>query len=234
MSVFLSKPVLTGTTLLTALASPFAFGTTIAETSFDTDSYIPFKTDNPTASEITLGAENPGYNFNFGVIEFDDLSTVPASGDKFLVVDLEAFVTLGAPPPGGGPPPAVLTPTGNATIKVVGLDSSYSDVYADPGTTASVWYDTFIGNPVADAEATVANAGLVYFDVTDVVDGWLANPSANNGFGLVVTSGQSVELGASDDFLPSGSVAPILSSVPEPTSLALLAMGTAGMLRRRR
>ena len=233
MSFSLTKPMIAGTAVLAAMAAPMAFSTTVAETSFDTDSYIPFATNNPTSSEITLGAVNPGYNFNFGVIEFDDLGSVPSTGDKFLVVDLEAFVTLGAPPPGGGPPPAVLTPTGNATIKVVGLTEDYSTAYPI-APSASGWFDAQIGNPAADAEETVTSAGLVYFDVTDVVDGWLANPSSNFGFGLVVSSGQSVELGASDDFLTSGSIAPILSSVPEPSSLALLALGAAGLLRRRR
>ena len=227
-----SNSMLAGTALLAALAGPVALGTTLVETSFDSDSYIPFATNNPTAPEITLGAVNPGYNFNFGVIEFDDLTLVPAIGDKFLVVDLEAFVTLGDPPPGGGPPPAVLTPTGNATIKVVGLTESYGTDYP-VAASASGWFDAQIGNPAADAEAAVTSAGLVSFDVTDVVAGWLADPSSNYGFGLVVSSGQSVELGAGDDFLPSGSVAPILSSVPEPGSMALFALGAVGLLRRR-
>ena len=244
--MFLLNPKAAISAAATALAvtAPSALGTTIATTTFDTDSYIPFKTNNSTATEITVGAVNPGYNFNFGVIEFGNLDGVSATGDKFLVVDLEAFVTLGDPPPGGGAPPTTLTPTGTATIKVVGLDSSYQSVYADGGTVASAWYDTYIGNATADAEATATNAGLVYFDVTEVVDAWLDTPSSNYGFGLVVTSGQSVELGAGPYevpdgnggviVVPTGSVAPALSTVPEPTSLALLAMGVTCVLRRRR
>lgn len=234
MVSYLRPTTLAAAALAAALAGPSASATTIATTTFDTDSYIPYKTNNATSSEITLGVPNPGYNFNFGVIEFDDLGAVPAGGSKFLVVDLEAFVTYGDAPEGGGPPPVELTPTGSATIKVVGLGSSYGEVYADAGTTASQWYDTYIGNADADATATPTNAGLVSFDVTEVVDGWLNDPTTNHGFGLVVASGQPVELGASSDFLTSDSVAPTLSTVPEPGSMAILALGAVGLLHRRR
>lgn len=215
------------------LAGNWSNAGTLATTSFDTDSYIPFRTNNPTSPEITLGAVNPGYNFNFGVIEFADLGSVPTDGPKFLAVDLEAFITLGDPPPGGGPPPAIPSPTGVATIKVVGLGESYNDDYAT-APSASDWFDTFIGDPDADATASPTTAGTVYFDVTDVVNGWLADPSSNFGFGLVVTSGQSVELGASSDFLPSGSIAPVLTTVPEPASMLLLGVGALALTRRRR
>lgn len=225
------KPAIYAAAIAAGLVGHSAMATT-ATTTFDSDSYIPFKTNNPTSPELTLGAVNPGYNFNFGVIEFDDLTGFSAAGSKFLVVDLEAFITLGAPPPGGGPPPAIPSPTGSATIKVVGLGANFADYSTAP--SASAWFDTYIGNPVADATASPTAAGLVSFDVTDVLNGWLANPSTNNGFGLVVSTGQSVELGASDDFLPSGSIAPILTTVPEPASLTLLAVGAMALTRRRR
>lgn len=230
--VCLQRTACLSVALTTAMMTTLTSATTIATATFDTDSYIPFKTNNPTASEITVGREVAGYNFNFGVIEFSDLSAVSSSGSKFLVVDLEAFVTL----VGGefGPPTPTFTTTGNSTLKVVALGSSYNGDYALPATVASTWYETNIGGVSPLSTATVTSAGPVYFDVTTAVDAWLANPSTNFGFGLVVTDGQNVELGASSDFLASGSIAPTLSSVPEPTSIALLAIGAAAVLRRRR
>lgn len=217
---------------LLACVSSAASAETLATASFDTDSYIPFRTNNLASPELSIGAYNPSYNFNFGIIEFADLSGVPTQGPKFLAVDLEAFVTLGDPPPGGGPPPPTFSPTGTATIKVVALDQSRANYFSSP--SASDWYDTYLFDAPADATATVTQAGLVYFEVTDAVDEWLGDSSSNFGFGVTVIAGDSIELGAASDFTASGSIAPTLTSVPEPSSMALLGLAGLAVLRRRR
>lgn len=223
------------TAVLAALAVSQTTGaSTLATSTADADSYLAFNTNNQTSVQTTIGLDiRPGYEFNFAAIEFGNsvLGGLTTAGSKYLVIEVLEFVTLG--PAVGGPPPQVSSPTGDATIKVVGLDESYADYLAAPSNTA--WYDTFIGDAAADATASTTSAGFVYFDVTDVVNGWINDPSSNNGFGLVLTAGDDlIEIGATDDFFVTGTFSPILSSVPEPGSMALLAVGAVGLLRRRR
>lgn len=232
-------PVLTrtaaATAALAALAlSQGAYADTLATASYDTDSYLGFATNNESSASTTIGRDiRPAYQFNFAAIQFDnaDLSGLSTAGDKFLVVEVLDFVTSTSTD--GGRPTFSSSDTGDATIKVVGLGQSFND-YLN-AASATDWYDTYLGDAAADATGSRTTLGKLYFDVTDVVNGWIDDPTTNKGFGLVLTDGNDlIEIGATNDFFDTGTFSPTLSSVPEPGSMALLALGAVGLLRRRR
>jgi hypothetical protein len=228
------KCTATSATLAVLAWSPGALASNLATASYDTDSYLSFSTNNETSASTTIGRDiRPAYEFNFAAIEFDnaDLNGLSTAGDKFLVIEVLDFVTSESTD--GGRPTFSSSDTGNATIKVVGLGQSFDEYLA--AASATEWYDTYLGDAAADATGSRTTLGKLYFDVTDVVNGWINDPTTNHGFGLVLTDGDDlIEIGATDDFFETGTYSPTLSSVPEPGSMAMLALGAVGLFRRRR
>ena len=205
---------------------------TLAVPTFDTDSYIFMATSNAFAPQITLGESlqgTPGHpHFNFGVIEFDS-SSLSSNGNKFLQLSSIEYVS-------GQPPSQVTSATGTASVQLVALGESFADFQASGDKT--LWYDTYVQNAgvtvLGTFDFTDQSSGTV--DVTSTVNMWIADGNSNQGFALFSTQG-SVELGSmthANVSLRPALVDTAIASVPEPSSLALLGLGSVSLLVRRR
>jgi len=207
-----------------------SYAAVIATPSYDSDSYLAFKTNNPTSDQITITASQQGapqYHFLFAAIEFD-VSSLATSGDKFLRINPVDYVT-------GQPGSQTHSTTGTATVKLVALTHNWADYQASGN--AQTWYDTHVQNGSVPVVGTFNLVDLQagYVDVTSTLNGWINDGSTNKGFALFSTSG-NVELAAMNN--ANSSLSPALvdsvSSVPEPSSAALLGLGGVALIFRRR
>jgi hypothetical protein len=89
--------------------------------------------------------------------------------------------------------------------------------------------------PAVDSETITGINGWVSFDVTAQIQAWLANPSLNEGFTIIardVVNSPEGKVGVLFNSSNKGATAPILTVVPEPTMLGLLAVGALFARRR--
>lgn len=200
----------------------------LATPTFDTDSYIFFKTNNAFGPQTTLGQSQqgtPGHpHFNFGVIEFD-VSSLSTTGNKYLQLSSIEYVT-------GQPPSQTVSATGAATVQLVALGASWADYQA--AANGQTWYDTNVQNGSVTVLGTFSftDQSTRHVDVTSTVNGWINNGATNMGFALFSTSG-GVEIGSVEN--TDATLRPALVDVvPEPSSSALAAMGSILLLLRRR
>jgi hypothetical protein len=225
--------------LASAGVSFAASATTLATVDNDTDSYVFVGTNSSFSPEVSVGAYIPGAptagsHFNFGVLEFD-VSGLATTGGKYLTLENELFVE-NVFTPGNPIPTPTASLTGSGTLRVVSLGDDY-DTYpflGNPTATGDrrVWVDDNLYSQPVVGSAVVDELGIFSIDVTDAVNSWIADPSSNFGFGLIVEPGGSgLELGA----IEGGNPALLTSvAVPEPTSMALLSLGGLLLVRRRR
>jgi MYXO-CTERM domain-containing protein len=165
-------------------------------TDYDVDSYVFVGTNNQFSPELTVGVDLSGqdiYHFNFGVIEFDDLSVLSPTGNKYLRLEAMAYAITEIV---DDFPVTTLSPNGSAQFKVVALDSPYTDYLA--ASDKAGWYDANVGGADAVATGSVAGLGAFDLDVTDAVNDWLNGVTTNHGLALVLTGGDPIELGANE------------------------------------
>ncbi|MFN3166908.1 MAG: PEP-CTERM sorting domain-containing protein [Phycisphaeraceae bacterium] len=177
--------------LATAPASALAVPNTL-----DTDSYVFIGTNSRFSPELTVGVDLSGqgiYHFNFGVIEFDDLSALGPAGGKYLRLEAEAYAITEVIDEF---PVTTLSPNGSAQFKVVSLESPYSDYLA--ASDKAGWYDANVGDAPAVATGSFAGLGAFDLDVTAAVNDWINGVTANHGLALVLTAGDPIELGANE------------------------------------
>lgn len=115
--------------------------------------------------------------------------------------------------------------TGTANLDVFAVTADVAGI--DAGTSG-----TFRGSIAGVASDTLAvtGEGLIYLDVTDIVNGWISG----DNFGLVLATpgGLMPRLHSSET---TTGMAPMITNVPEPATMVLLGIGGIGaMLRRRR
>lgn len=203
----------------------------LANPTFDTDSYIFTGSNQQFDPQITIGQSlqgTPGHpHFNFGVIEFD-VSSLNTAGDKFLRLSALDYVV-------GQPGSQTHSPTGNATVQLVALDETFAQYLASGNFQA--WYDTHVQNPGVTPVGTFnfTDLSTEYVDVTATVNGWINDSTTNKGFALFQTAGSgNVEL-ASMTYPTDENLRPALVDVvPEPSSSAMLALGSLALLARRK
>ena len=162
--------------------------------SFDADSYIFFGTSNVFTPEVSVGLKLSGEDaphFNFGVIAFDDFSAFGPADNKYLRFEIDAYAITEVVDQF---PTIELTTDGQATLKLVALEMPYADYLA--ASDKLDWFDTTIGDKPAVATADVNGAGVFDVNVTDAVNDWIGGGVANFGFGLVLTSGDPIEIGS--------------------------------------
>ncbi len=207
-----------------------AHAAVLASASFDTDSYIAFKTNNEFGPKTTLGVSQqgtPGHpHFNYGVIEFN-VGSLSSAGNKYLQLSSIEYVT-------GQPGSQTTLTSGSATVQLVALGESWSDYQASPDGAA--WYDANVQNPGVTVLGTFTfnDQGSRLVDVTTTVNGWINDGSTNKGFALFETAGTgNVEIGS----MTNTNVAlrpALVNAVPEPSSSLLISLGSLFLLLRRR
>lgn len=181
---------------MASLLASQAAGQVSVSNTFDADSYVFIGTSNAFSSELTVGvdlSDTGVYHFNFGVIEFDDLSAFTTAGEKYLRVEAEAYAITEVI---DDFPVTVLSPNGSAVAKLMVLEQPYSDYLIS--TDKAAWYDTNIATLPAVATASIDGLGEFDFDVTDAVNDWLNGATPNYGFAMILTDGDPVELGANE------------------------------------
>ncbi len=227
----MKKTILSVIALGFAAASSQAQAAVLATPTFDTDSYIFVGnlSNNQSDPQITIGQSQQAagqYHFNFAVIEFD-VSSLNTAGDKFLRLSALDYVT-------GQPPALTHSSTGSATVQLVELDETFAQYLASGDPTG--WYDTHVQNPSVTPVGTFSFTDLSteYVDVTDTVNGWINDSTTNKGFALFANGGTGgIELGSmtygTESLRPA-----LVDAVPEPSSSAMLALGSLALLARRK
>lgn len=207
-----------------------AHSAVLASASFDTDSYIFFKTNNEFGPQTSLGLSQqgtPGHpHFNFGVIEFD-VSLLSTSGNKYLQLSSIEYVT-------GQPPSQVTTSTGSTSVQLVALSESWTDYQA--AASGQTWYDANVQNPGVSVLGTFnfVDQSTRHVDVTSTVNGWINDGNTNHGFALFAATGTgNVEIGsmshANINLRPA-----LVDAVPEPSAAILVSFGSMMLLLRRK
>ncbi len=159
--------------------------------------------------------------FGYAFLKFDaaDLPTEAVS-EAYLKVEVMALQDGMNYPVAGS---ADLNVYG-VSSDVGGITSGTADAFrADIADTAS---DTIIvAHPAAEAFSET-----IYLDVTDIVNGWIGG---GDNYGLLLASpgGLMPRLHASETTM---GLAPVITNVPEPATMGLLACGALGLISRRK
>jgi hypothetical protein len=174
----------------------------------NTNSYLlPSYPDSPPSG--------PMETFGYAFCKFDD-ADLPgtAVSDAYLQLDVIALQDGMSWPAAGTGSVGVFA----VTADVAGINAG------NAGTFRNSIADT------ATDSVSMAGAGLIYLDVTDIVNGWIAG---GDNYGLVLASpgGLMPRLHASET---TAGLAPVITSVPEPATMGLLACGAMGLISRRK
>ncbi len=172
-----------------------------------TNSYLlPGNPDSPPSEEMQT--------FGYAFCKFDDpdLPTEEVT-EAYLQLDVMALQD-GMTYPAMG--------TGN-----VGVFAVTSDVESIAGGTAGTFRDSIAD--IATDSVSMTGEGLVYLDVTDIVNGWIGGD--NDGLVLASPGGLMPRLHSSET---TAGLAPVITSVPEPATMGLLACGALGLISRRK
>jgi len=200
------------------------------------------------------GADNQSFSFD-GTVSQDrirlDLSNPSHPDDRYAWLIFDGILGDGAIPSGATIVSATLegfvtNPFDSASITRL-LDDIENRPYApgsitDPGVAGSFYDDSQIVSASHGACATTTlcdPAAFIAWDVTAIVQAWV-DGATNFGFLLLPETTNGGNLATND--WPDASLRPRLVvvyddggiSVPEPTTLALLALGTLGAAIRRR
>lgn len=157
----------------------------------------------------------PMQTFGYAFLKFDaaDLPTEAVS-EAYLQLDVIALQDGMSWPETG---------TGS-----VGVFAVTADVAGITGGTAGTFRDS-IANIATDS-VSMTGEGVIYLDVTDIVNGWIGG---GDNYGLLLASpgGLMPRLHASET---TAGLAPVITNVPEPATMGLLACGALGLISRRK
>lgn len=115
--------------------------------------------------------------------------------------------------------------SGTANLGVFAVSSDVTGISAG---TADTFRD-YISDVASDSlSITDAELGQITLNITDIVNEWITSGS---NYGLVLTTPGGVMPRIYSSEATSGT-APVITSVPEPTTMALLTCGVAGIFAR--
>jgi hypothetical protein len=171
------------------------------------------------ASAAQSGMETFGYAF----LKFDsaDLPTLAVQSATLMLEVVAVQDGMAWPSAGTGSLYAYSVSSDVAGITAATAAAFRSSIAASASDSVSL-----VGSSVAFAAGT-----MISLDVTDIVNGWI---SSGNNTGLVLTNGGDLMLRLHSSESSAGADPMLTYSVPEPATMALLAMGAAAMLRRGR
>lgn len=207
---------------------------------------------NDVKNYSTIGSLAKSTSFwTFGWLKFDQ-NNLPASSVPKAYLAMEACAS--------GAHGASQTPV-NMDVAIQNVDSDVSDIlFTDfDGDNLIDQSDLtyYVNNSVSssnEAVQHVTNVGAIYYwDITSLVNGWIADPASNKGF---VVTGWGNEHTMEDDFgfvqfagIPTydnapnppvlvsrGAVPALVTSVPEPSTVTLIlaAFACSGIILHRR
>ncbi len=113
----------------------------------------------------------------------------------------------------------------------------YNDDYSPAGRLATMSYDSYISHTFASAGTYELVFGQLYFDNTDAANGYQLDATNMNSYGWIAPDGDldwaywQVEVLATGGRISNFSME---SDVPEPTTIALMGLGLAGIGWRRK
>ncbi len=160
--------------------------------------------------------------WGYGWAKFDNLSATPVT-QASVTFDVFAIGAMSPTPPSPGSP-AILSIYDPGTIDVADLGGSV----ALRGTLR----DNLDAGGTVLGSLTMTAAGSYSIDITDLYNSWVANPHDNHG--LVFVGPNDGNASRYAGFSSNDGAAPTITSIPEPATLCLLAVGGVAALRRRR
>ena len=210
--------------------------------SYDADVYYFTQTYRAVRTGADLGTLHVGQHildvgstyyrhFNYGAITFD-LSSMAATGQKFLSLNVKDFKTPVSLFP-GGPPSYSFLSSGNFQLAIVALKADFREIEnLTDLSEIEAWYQDNLFSQPRIVTVNLTTAGAFQVDVTSVVDGWITNSTPNFGFGLIGLDSTPTASTLRFYSMEAGGVfGPAL--IPEPTTGSLALLGLAGVLTMR-
>ena len=110
--------------------------------------------------------------------------------------------------------------------------------WTEAGTGGLTWNNRPSMGPVVDQRTEILDEGMIWFELTDVVQGWIDNPGSNHGIALTNSLNRVMGFYSFQDGTVSPNLRPslMIETVPEPAAAASLFAGGAllAFLDRRR
>lgn len=192
-------------------------------------------------NDVELRQDDPDTNHDLGTGSADPEFTVDGDDPSGSGLDTAVLMRFDGIF-GNGPGQVPIGSTINAATLFIDIDNTGNDldlfrVTSAWGSESTETWNSFLAAGTFVDTGTDVNGGgdKVFIDVTAQVALWAAG-TANNGWVFLPTGNDGIDFDASENSDPADRPQLVIdyTPVPEPGSLALIGLGGAAMLRRRR
>lgn len=196
------------------------------------------------ATPLSLVPDHPDDMWGMSWVKFDVLSTETVNS-AYLVVDLLGVGAMSF----GNPAPASEDLIAKLDVYSPGdIDVANVDAYDNRDSLLAL-KQNLLTTDAAVSSITMTSNGTYSIDITDLYNGWVADPYTNNGLVLASAVGWEGEITQDNlfdvanrigsvyaSFGRDGANAPYISTtpIPEPMSLLLMGIGASVLLKRRK